>query len=515
MAIRIERDEPQMPRPDDNNNNDNRGGGGNILMKVLPFLLMIFFKRPKLAIGLLVIGGGLYYLGFFDGFLAPAQEDYPTDQLEFSTGADYDEVKYDKTRVFPALASDHKNRFPSSTSLLQYAPPRLNQGRQGSCVGWASAYAARSILHSRQTGQDPQSSAFSPAFLYNQIALTNCQGAYLMDAMEKMKGVGSLPFREFSYNENSCSKSPSSSQRSDASNYKIRGYNRLSKGGYNYKVDIEGIRQNIAQGAPVVIGMQVGGTFMTRMYGKSDWRPTNGDRSLRGFSGHAMTVIGYDDNRNGGSFEIMNSWGKQWGDDGVAWVTYRDFEYFVKEAYGLSPMGKASVDENKLAVKFGIIDKESRRNIPLKRIKSNVYRTQIAKEQRFKLEVTNSIACNIYIVTEELDGSSTVLFPYEKYSPYCGIVGTRLFPNEQSLYPDQDGNLDRFAIIVTKEEIDITKVNRDIASSRQSTFQGKILDALGSQHVERLAFNDGTGTIDFEGDLKGKNAVSIVIEVSK
>lgn len=509
MAIRIERDEPQMPRPD--NNNDNRGGGGgNILTKLLPFLLMIFFKNPKLGIAILVIGGGLYYFGAFDGFIAPEST-----QSEFSTGTPYDEERYDQTNVFPALASDHKNSFPSQMSLLQYAPPRLNQGRQGSCVGWASAYSARSILHARATGEDPQSAAFSPAFLYNQIALSGCQGAYLMEALENMKGVGSLPFREFKYNETSCSNSPNTSQKRDASAYKIRGYNRLSKGGYNYKVDIEGIRQNIAQGAPVVIGMQVGGTFMTRMYGKSDWKPTSSDRSLRGFSGHAMTVIGYDDSRNGGSFQIMNSWGPQWGDNGVCWVTYSDFEFFVKEAYGLSPMGKASVDENKLAVKFGIIDKESRRNIPLKRVNSNIYRTQIAKDQRFKLEVTNSIACNIYIVTEELDGSSTVLFPYEKYSPYCGIVGTRLFPNEQSLYPDQDGNLDRFAIIVTKEEIDINKVNSNIASSRKATFQGKILEALGSQHIEKLAFNDGTGTIDFEGDLEGKNAVSIVIEVSK
>ena len=512
MAIRIERDEPQMPHPDDNNNNnDNRGGdGSNILMKLLPFLAMIFFKKPKLAIGILLIGGVLYYLGALDGFLPAEQQ-----QSELITGADYDEVRYDATNVFPALASNHKNSFPSEMSLLQYAPPRLNQGRQGSCVGWASAYSARSILHARATGENPQSAAFSPAFLYNQIALTNCQGAYLMEALENMKSVGSLPFREFTYNETSCSNSPNSSQKSDASSYKIRGYNRLSKGGYNYKVDMAGIRQNIAQGAPVVIGMQVGGSFMTRMYGQSDWKPTNSDKSLRGFSGHAMSVIGYDDNRNGGSFQIMNSWGNQWGDKGVAWVKYGDFEYFVKEAYGLSPMGKASVDENKMAVKFGIIDKESRRNIPLKRVKSNIYRTEVGKGQRFKLEVTNSLACNIYIVTEETDKSSTVLFPYEKYSPYCGIVGTRLFPNEQSLYPDDDGNLDRFAIIVTKEEIDITKVNRDISNSRQATFQGKILDALGSQHVQKLAFNDGTGTIDFEGDLKGKNAVSIVIEVSK
>ena len=131
------------------------------------------------------------------------------------------------------------------------------------------------------------------------------------------------------------------------------------------------------------------------------------------------------------------------------------------------------------------------------------------------MEVTNSLACNIYIVTEETNGTSTVLFPYEKYSPYCGIIGTRLFPNEQSLYPDEDGNLDRFAIIVTKDEIDIAAVNKAISNSRGNSFQAKILEALGTQHVERLSFNDGTGTIDFEGDLKGKNAVSIVIEVSK
>ena len=179
------------------------------------------------------------------------------------------------------------------------------------------------------------------------------------------------------------------------------------------------------------------------------------------------------------------------------------------------PMGKASTDENKLAVKFGLVDKETQRSIPLKRKTQNIYSSKMSKGQRFKLEVTNSIACNIYIITEETDGSSTVLFPYEKYSPYCGIIGTRLFPQNQSLFPDDDGNLDRFAIIVTKDEIDINKLNQAMKSSSQKTFQGKIIASLGQQHVDKLAFNDGTGTIDFEGDLKGKNAVSIVIEVSK
>ena len=509
MAIRIERDGPERPRRNQNNNDQ---GGIGLLLKILPFLLFFFFKRPKLSVALLLIIGAAYY--FTDGFDGMLIADGDNQTL-FSTGADYDEAKYDRTLVFPALASNHKNNFPSQVSLLQYAPKRRNQGSQGSCVGWASAYSAHSILEARTTRRNPEQVAFSPAFLYNQIALSGCQGAYLSDALESMRDVGSLPFASFAYDESSCDLSPDQSHKQAASAYKILGYNRLSRGGSNYGVDVEGIRQNIAQGAPVVIGMQVGGTFMTDMYGQSDWKPTSRDKALNGFSGHAMSVIGYNDNRNGGSFQVMNSWGETWGDEGVFWIRYSDFEYFVREAYGLSPIQSVAEDEHKLAIKFGLIDKESRQNIPLKRIKSNVYRTRIAKEQRFKLEVTNSIACNIYIISEELNGSSSVLFPYEKYSPYCGIVGTRLFPDQQSLYPDQDGNLDRFAIIVTEEAIDIDDINRKITNSYKATFREKVLEALGRQHLKEVKFNDGAETIDFEGKLNGKNAMSIIIEVSK
>lgn len=511
MAIRIERDEPQAPRPD-NNNNNNSGGGSGILGKVLPLLLMVLFKKPKLGIALLVIGGIVYFMT--DGFDFGGGGDFQN-QSELSKGCDFDAQKYDATNVFAPLSSNYKNSFPTETSLLQYAPPRLNQGSQGSCVGWASAYSAQTILYTRASGANPSNTAFSPSFLYNQIALQGCQGSYLQEAMENMKNVGGLPIREFQYDERSCSKEPNQTQKQEAVSYKIKGYNRLTQGGSNYKPDMGAIRQNLAQGAPVVIGMQVGGSFMQNMYGKSDWKPTQSDYSLRGFSGHAMSVIGYDDDRNGGSFEIMNSWGEGWGKKGVAWVTYKDFDFFVKEAYGLAPMGKAATDDSKLAVKFGLVDKETQKSIPLKRKTQNIYSSKMSKGQRFKLEVTNSISCNIYIITEETDGSSTVLFPYEKYSPYCGIVGTRLFPQNQSLFPDDDGNLDRFAIIVTKEAIDINQLNTAMKNSSQQTFQGKIIASLGEQHVEQLKFNDGTETVDFEGDLKGKNAVSIVIEVSK
>ena len=49
--------------------------------------------------------------------------------------------------------------------------------------------------------------------------------------------------------------------------------------------------------------------------------------------GHALSLIGYDDNKEGGCFEIINSWGKEWGDKGRIWVKYSDFDKIVDEVY--------------------------------------------------------------------------------------------------------------------------------------------------------------------------------------
>jgi len=53
--------------------------------------------------------------------------------------------------------------------------------------------------------------------------------------------------------------------------------------------------------------------------------------------GHAMVVIAYDDEKYGGSFQILNSWGNSWGDNGKVWVPYRDF---VKYSAGIQSFDK-------------------------------------------------------------------------------------------------------------------------------------------------------------------------------
>ncbi len=519
MPIRMEKDQPREPRRDNQQERRTTGGGGGGLGKILPFLLLFIFKKPKLLIPLLIVGAVWYF--FFGGseMFSGGVEDQTSGPDMFSFGATLSEEEYDKAEVFEPLSTTYGsnvNQLPPSVSLLKYAPKRMHQGQQGSCVGWASSYAARTILHARATGQSPDNVAFSPSFLYNQIALEGCQGAYMNDAMETLRRYGDLPFSQFGYDERSCSRTPTQAQANEAAQFRIKGYNRLSQGASNYGLDLEGVKQHIAQGAPVVIGMMVGGTFMHQMVGRSVWQPTQRDYSGYGFSGHAMCVIGYDDNKQ--AVQIMNSWGPEWGNNGVAWVSYRDFVHFTKEAYGLYPMGSAEkFDPNKLAVKFGLVDNESQTLIPLQQSGDRVFRTRspIRVGSKFKVAITNSIECYVYVFGQESDGSSYVLFPYtEKHSPYCGITGTRLFPKDYSMTPDAIGSRDYIAVLVSKSPLDWNVVNTRINTSRQSSYINRVRDAIGPEEVSNVSFSS-PDAVEFICQLQGKNVVATVIEIDK
>ena len=237
-----------------------------MLLKFLPLVLMFIIKRPKLWVPALAIGGVWYF--FFGGkdMLSGGLS-----QLDpaFSLGATLDPEKFDKAEIYEPLASSFgsRNSLPSKVSLKQFAPTRRHQGQQGSCVGWASAYAARSILEARATGRSGDQVAFSPAYLYNQIALSGCNGAYMLDAMKAMINNGALPYNKFGYDPRTCSNHPDNSDLIEGQQFKIKGFNRLTQGN-TYNIDMQALKQNLAQGAPVVIGMQVGGSFMSSMVGK-------------------------------------------------------------------------------------------------------------------------------------------------------------------------------------------------------------------------------------------------------
>jgi hypothetical protein len=270
-----------------------------------------------------------------------------------------------------------------------------------------------------------------------------------------------------------------------------------------------------------VIGMMVGGSFMQGMMGQKVWHPTDDDYRQMGFGGHAMCVVGYNDGLEGGAFQIMNSWGPQWGENGIAWVRYADFKEFVREAYGVDPMPKrgAALDKS-FECTVGLVNNDTKQYIPLRAGGSNLFTTvsPIKKGTKFKMEIRNEVECYIYLFTPNASGSSFVLFPYKSsHSPYCGITGTRVFPRTESIRADDIGNRDFMGIVVSKQPLDYNALNTAINNSSQPTYAGKLNEVIAAAAIKNVQYNNtNSGTIYFKANAAEENkVVGCVVEINK
>jgi Papain family cysteine protease len=530
MALHMVDDPQDQEEYNDNSgggggNRNMGGGGGGGLLSFIPLLLSLFGRGGKGGGGgkgillLLVVGVGAYFLlgkGGCGGGMGDVAQN-----LFSQSGYSYSPEEFSKASVYEGLADDNtKNPLPEAVSLAAFAPQRMNQGKQGSCVAWSSAYAAQTILEASSSRTDPNQVAYSPSFLYNNIALDGCQGSYLQKAMEFMQKNGAVPYQDFPYDENDCSRQAASNLYQKASVNKIHGFTRLTETDDVNGINIRAIKEHLSKDAPVVIGMMVGGSFMQGMMGQKVWHPTSEDRNQTGFGGHAMCVVGYNDRVEGGAFEIMNSWGTEWGQNGLAFVRYGDFKEFVREAYGIDPLAKKGAALNvPLECMVGLINNDTRKNIALKPAGANLFKTvtPIAKGSKFKIEIKNNSECYIYIFTPDVNNKSFVLFPYKPiHSSYCGITGYRLFPRKESIQADEIGNKEVMGIVVSKQELDYTAINASINSSTQTEYAAKLNEALAARTDKNIQYSAAAnGSIQFKAAGAGNTVVLSIVEIDK
>lgn len=239
----------------------------------------------------------------------------------FGLGMKYlDPAQY---QSIPLAAPPLRGELPKSVDLADDFPEPGNQGQQGSCVAWAVAYGMKSFQEHKERGWslDDEDHLFSPAALYNAIKLDNgCEGgSYLAQAFEFLMSVGDVPLSSFPYDDAQCDRRMSSNQMSEASQYRIASTRTV-----NVQSPTE-VKSHLAAGFPVVIGMDVYDNFQS--LGSDVYTGPTGQL----LGGHAMVIIGYDDNI--GAFKLLNSWGTNWGDGGYGHISYDAFRRLVHEAY--------------------------------------------------------------------------------------------------------------------------------------------------------------------------------------
>lgn len=250
---------------------------------------------------------------------------------EFPTGLEFEDDQY---KLQPVLSLQKGGKsIPSSIDLSVYSPFPRHQGTIFSCVGWSVGYAALTMERAIQNGWTDRvkitNESSSALFLYNQIKIGNCnRGARISDALSFLQDKGDCLAKYYDKNLDDCEQPTTPDLLKNAGNFKITDYAALFDAEIDNYEKINSIKKALAQNKPVIIGLRIRNNFY-KLEDASFWHPDLGDTTYAG--GHAMVVIGYDDNL--ASFKVFNSWGTKWGKNGMIWVKYNEFAKYCKYAY--------------------------------------------------------------------------------------------------------------------------------------------------------------------------------------
>ena len=213
-----------------------------------------------------------------------------------------------------------ENGSPAEYDISQFLPEVGSQGKQGSCVAWATGYYLKSFQENYEdvvNGITKMDNKMSPAFIYNQIKVTDCSGgSVIQDGLDILMSQGIVDWNVMIYNENECELLPTEPEKALAQPNKIEKYSYLDP-----EMVFEQTKASLLKNQPVVIAIKIDRSY----FGARD---ENGEYIYRKFisddGGHAMLVVGYDDDRN--AFKVVNSWGKEWGNQGFVWIDYKAFK---------------------------------------------------------------------------------------------------------------------------------------------------------------------------------------------
>jgi hypothetical protein len=203
---------------------------------------------------------------------------------------------------------------PINFSLLVHARERRDQGATSMCVAFGTAHAIG--IRERFLGVElpPVSvmSMYSVSRSYHQVKLVD-QGTYPRTLCKGLAKLGVPLEEDWPFN-------PAHVNRRPPPQCFLRGFAR--RGGTYQRIAekgtarVEAICAAIAGGLPVTIGTMVEPSFGNLRGPRLIERPRDGAR-LAG--GHLMVIVGYSN--HGARFEVLNSYGPTWRDDGVCELT--------------------------------------------------------------------------------------------------------------------------------------------------------------------------------------------------
>jgi len=476
-------------------------------------------------------------------------------QAQVGTGLLLEDEEYNAIpQVSQAFAGSKFSELPLATSMKKHCPKVTNQGEIGSCVGWSSGYGAFTIMRAKEEGWTDVNkitkNAFSALFIYNQVKIGDCyQGSLFSSALKLLKKQGDCLSTEFDYPKDDCSRKPSSSVKALAEDnpYEVKDYFTLFKSTQSAKEKIHQTKVSLSEDKPVIIGMMIRENFKDLALGEKYWSPNKGNTTSAG--GHAMVVVGYNDGR--GAFEVMNSWGTEWGDKGFFWLKYEDFGKYCVYGYQLM-VGKKGDDDNpfgpditlnsgkgkELAAEFvfrypsGYDDETEKVTFTEAKTRYNgdyytLTDSDWEENQRFQL-VTRKITKDRYVYVFSVDPEDRTMIHWPRNKAYNkkfnslnegAIVPYEnveiIVPGEsKALIKNKIGKDHLFVLYSTKPIDDFVARVNDIKSSHGDDYMARLKKAFGKRLIAPEKIKYSTDKMEFIANTsKGGYIVPIMLMV--
>ncbi len=429
-----------------------------------------------------------------------------------------------------------QDTLPVRFSLKHYVPTPGDQEDRPTNAAWAVAYNAYTCIKAiEQSCSDPvmiNAMAFSPGYLYAAglgESKPRCdRGMSVTEALDAMASKGTVSVKDF---PGECDRPLPAGLKGRASQNRISAYRRLF--GDQAERKERPLKESLSQKRPVVAALWYVGSFDAA---GEIWTPSR-EETYRTFgiqdSGVAVTVVGYDDARFGGAFEVMNSQGTGWGEEGFCWIKYGTFNKFCVQAFEMivdSSVGPSddvqlpdlalppSPSEATIAGSFGFIDLYQRQ-ISMSR-NGEIYQASGSDipGSKFRIQIGAATPCFIYVVTsDDQSRQTTTIFPDTRFKQ-----DERLRPNGQLVVPpvgsgyiqlDSAPGVDHFCFLFSTRRLDAATLSRSIDTAKGS-FMERVQAVLTAECVppDKITVSDN-GSPSFWTDEKTRTIVTLFADL--
>ena len=428
---------------------------------------------------------------------------------KYSLGLKFSEFEYNKIpkRYFSVRGT---KTMPQSYSLKEYCPKPLSQLSYSSSAGWAASYAALTIIRAEQNGwqgSEITMKASSPVYPYfkakeREIEETDVTLASVIEALKTFGTPNYIELPSRSINK------VSQEMEIKASENRISEFARLYDKHDGKLKKILAIKSTLNDNLPVIAAMHIPNSFF---YAKEFWQP-KGEFS-KDLPGHAVTIVGYDDSKFGGAFEIINSWGTDWGNDGFMWIRYGDFIQYSEAAYDIYVIpGKSSGVELGGKIELTLVDDQS----PMEILQTSPGYYKIAKSYPsgtlFTIKITNDSPAFIYAFASDLTGDIYPFFPPTYTSAALSRATSFYVPDENTpAMIDETIGTDYLCVIFSKEDLDIASIFNNIMGA-PGRFDIKVRAALNNKLISPSEIRFESGQVSFKMRESKETVVMLIVE---